>query len=266
MAKERADKPRKEKVEKAEKTSRDKVKKHKKEKKSKHDDDIEMIDGDDEPSNVDDSPVKSTEPSGDTISDSEVKSKKSKKEKKSKKAPVEELTTTSFNDISLPMRPASRDSDDSDGGAPLFAIDTNPTHVNIDSLATTETGDNEQRKPGRNGYNPPPSGLNRQARRRIRMIEERREKIRKALGIAEGSTEREEEVQAKLNEWIESLDGKTAVRMDKKRRRKEKDAAKVRNKRGKILTGERLKERQKQIRKADKKSKKRSGISAANEA
>ncbi|KAI1215119.1 uncharacterized protein F4807DRAFT_405994 [Annulohypoxylon truncatum] len=265
MAKERADKPRKEKGEKADKSSRDKVKKHKKEKKVKHDDDIEMNDAGDEPGKVEVSPAKSSGSSVDITLDSVVKPKKAKKEKKSKKAAEEPKTTTSFNDMSLPLRPASKDSKDldSDGGAPLFAIDTNPTPVNLDSLTTAEKKDG---KPQPKGYNPPPSGLNRQTRRRIRLIEQQREKFRKKLGVPEGSSEKQDEVQAKLDAWVADFDGKAEIRMKNKRQRREKNAAKVRNKRGKILTGERLKTRQKEMRKVEKKSKKHGGISVTNEA
>lgn len=71
----------------------------------------------------------------------------------------------------------------------------------------------------------------------------------------------------KLDEWVTTMDGKTAARMDKKRQRREKNAAKLRNRRGKILTGERLKERQKSLKKAEKRMKRRGGgVSAASEA
>ncbi|KAI1096675.1 hypothetical protein F5B19DRAFT_487881 [Rostrohypoxylon terebratum] len=290
MAKDRADKPRKEKGEKV-KTPKDKVKKHKKEKKEKKlddDGDAEMAEAANEPTEAEDPPVKSREPSVDIILDAPVKPKKSKKEKKEKKEKKskkdekskkeekseeptgeEQKYTTSFNNMTLPLRPASKDSkySNDDSGSNLFAIDTKPTHVDVDSLETIPDKTPKPEKSKSNGYHPPPSGLNRDARRRIRMIEARRQIIRKKLGIPEGVTDKDDEVQAKLDEWIATMDGKMTARMDKKRQRKEKTAARLRNRRGKILTGERLKDRQKALRKIEKKVKRHGGgISVVNEA
>ncbi|KAI1449952.1 hypothetical protein F5Y02DRAFT_413633 [Annulohypoxylon stygium] len=280
MAKDRADKPRKEKDEKVKK-HKDKVKKHK-EKKLSDDGDVEMTDAVNEPTEVEEPLVQSREASVDIILDGPVKPKKEKKEKKPKKEKKskkedksneptgeEQKYTTSFNDFKLPLRPVSKDSKYSnDGsGAPLFAIDTNPTHVDVESLETIPEKTPKPEKSKSDGHHAPPSGLNRDARRRIRMIEERRQLIRKKLGIPEGVTDRDEEVQVKLDEWVTTMDGKTAARMDKKRQRREKNAAKLRNRRGKILTGERLKERQKSLKKAEKRMKRRGGgVSAASEA
>ncbi|KAI1098950.1 hypothetical protein F4804DRAFT_101482 [Jackrogersella minutella] len=288
MAKERADKPRKEKAEKAEKkVSKDKVKKHKKEKKEKKEKRGESldIDDDDEPNNVEDFPEEAEEPAAESsviAEASETKAEKEarKAEKKAKKARKEEKKLKkaaaaedagASNGITLPVRRASIDSD-VDGGVSLFAIDTKPTPVNPESIATKEVatgGDAAEEKEEhlKHGYNPPPSGLNRIARRRIRMIEAQREKIQKSLGVPAGSRERADEVQAQLDKWTADLDGKQAMRLEKKRRRKEKEAARIKSKTGKALTGRRLKEREKQLKKIDKKaSKKRGGLSAPVEA
>ncbi|KAI2470847.1 hypothetical protein F4781DRAFT_389262 [Annulohypoxylon bovei var. microspora] len=279
MAKERADKPRKEKVEKTEKVSKDKVKKHKKEKKqkkSKHEDDLEIYDDEDEPTKVKDTPAKVEESSAEPIPEPEInsekedkKAKKSKKEKKSKKTAVEEaIAEGAPNDIALPARPASKDSDE-DGGAPLFAINTNATPVDFDSIATkaASTRENDKKKPLKGGITPPPSGLNRQARRRIRMIAERREKIQKDLGVPEGSLEKQDEVQAELDAWTAVLDGKTFRRMEKKHQRRGRNVTRLRRRSGKLMTERRFKEREKEVRKIDKKApKKFGGLSANNKA
>lgn len=299
MAKERADKPRKERKEKAEKAekkvSKDKVKKHKKEKKVKRE--ASSDDSDNESTKLEESPAATEEPSVEpstTAPASELKSnaeekqagkkdkskRKEKKDKKSKKAALEAaLGEDASNEATeLPMRPVPKDDEDSEGEAPLFTIDTKPTKVNLESVA--EKGDamdedkDEAKKTQRQkeehekyGYNPPPSGLNRQARRRIRMIEEKREKIQKDLGVPVGSLEKADEVQARLDAWVADFDGKAAIRMEKKKRRKEKEAARLKSKSGKVLTGRRLKERKKQLQKMEKKANKkqqRGGLSAVN--
>lgn len=111
---------------------------------------------------------------------------------------------------------------------------------------------------------PPPSGMNRQARRRIRMIETQREKIRKELGVPVGSSDKADEVQEQLDKWVVDFDGKAAIRMEKKRKRKEREANRIKSKRGKLLTGRRLKERKKQLDKVEKKASKKQGLSAVN--
>ncbi|OTA67418.1 hypothetical protein K449DRAFT_401919 [Hypoxylon sp. EC38] len=291
MAKERVDKPRKERKEKAEKAekkvSKDKVKKHKKEKKVKRE--ASSDDSDNESSKREESPASVEEPTVETPTTAPIpklksekeesqvgeKDKSKKKDKKSKKAALEAtIAEDASNEATdLPMRPVSKD-EDSEGEAPLFTIDTKPTKVNLESVAEKtaaidEPKDTQHQKeePQKSGYNPPPSGLNRQARRRIRMIEEKREKIQKDLGVPVGSNEKADEVQARLDAWVADFDGKAAIRMEKKKRRKEKEAARLRSKSGKVLTGRRLKERQKQLQKMEKKASKkqqRGGLSAVN--
>ncbi|KAI0840018.1 hypothetical protein F5Y06DRAFT_245973 [Hypoxylon sp. FL0890] len=282
MAKERADKPRKERKEKAEKAekkvSKDKVKKHEKEKKAKRE--ASSDDSDNEPSKLEESPEAVEEPVAEPSATApaselnpEKEEKRANKKDKSKKAAVEAAIEEGASNeaTELPVRPASKDGD-SDAEVPLFTIDTQPTKVDLEAVA--EKGDamdedkdentqSQREEHQKSGYNPPPSGLNRQARRRIRMIEERREKIQKDLGIPIGSCERADEVQAKLDAWVADFDGKAAIRMEKKKRRKAKEAARLKSKSGKVLTGRRLKERQKQLTKM-KKANKKKGLAAVN--
>lgn len=169
------------------------------------------------------------------------------------------------------MRPASKGSDsnadaDADGGAPLFTIDINPGPVVPKILEEKpepmdEDEDEQQDKQQGPKKTDPPSGLNRQARRRIRMIEEQREKIQKKLGVVAGGPDKADEVQALLDKWVSEFDDKSDMRVEKKRLRKAKEAARIRNKRGRLLTGRALKERNKELQKTEKTSR-RQGLSA----
>ncbi|KAI0525317.1 hypothetical protein F5B22DRAFT_589426 [Xylaria bambusicola] len=186
--------------------------------------------------------------------DSEItKPKGDKKTKKSKKSKKEAQVEAEAED----------DTTDG-GGAMLFSVDTNPTPVDLATVKTaappkgSSNGDNEQTGLKKIAA---PSGMNRQARRRIKMIEQQRDIIKKKKGIPEGSREREDEVQKDLDRWTETLDRKTAVRLEKKRARKSKEQARLRSRRGKLLTGRKLKEREKEIKKAEKKASKKTGIS-----
>ncbi|KAI0881066.1 uncharacterized protein GGS22DRAFT_173259 [Annulohypoxylon maeteangense] len=227
MAKERADKPRKKKKKaeragKSEKISRDKVKKHKKKRKPRQDDDIEMIDGWDEPSKLDDSL------SAETTFHPAAKSKRPKKfvrgerEKGPERSPTEqEKNAILANTISLPLRLAMRKPDD-DGGAPLpFAIDTNPTPVNVDSLTTVGITNDEENLE-RNAHQAGPKAPNRKVRRQARLLEEKRERIRRELGIPEGSSEKQDLVEAKIAAWVTHLEVRASVRLRKKGQRNEK--------------------------------------------
>lgn len=135
-----------------------------------------------------------------------VDDKKVKKEKKAKKSKKEKQ----------PEAVAEADDDDAtDGGALLFSIDTNPTPVDLATVKTeSATGGQDDESTEEDGpkKTKPPSGLNRQARRRIRMIEDQREAIRKKMGIPEGSQDKAEEVQNELDKWTENLDGRIAIR------------------------------------------------------
>ncbi|KAI1765961.1 hypothetical protein GGR53DRAFT_488276 [Hypoxylon sp. FL1150] len=288
MAKERADKPRKEKAEK--KVSQDKVKKHKKDKKPKLEDDAEIsivnvTTGEDSAAQVVSSAESPTTASKPQQQDKkEKKQKKAEKElkKKSKKgaieAAIEEGASTSKS-VELPVRPTSKGSDgstdsdaDSDadstanGGAPLFTIDVEPSAV-VPQVREEQPKrkDTDERTRGPPQMEPP-SGLNRQERRRIRMIEEQREKIQKKLGVAPGSTDKADEVQQQLDKWVTDFDGKSAIRAEKRKARKAKEAARIRNKRGKALTGRRLVERKKELHKLERANKRKQGLSAPVEA
>ncbi|KAI1375207.1 hypothetical protein F4677DRAFT_446714 [Hypoxylon crocopeplum] len=277
MAKERTDKPRKDKAEKPEKkVSKDKIKKSKKEKKAKRE---ESLDGSvNEPSKLEDTPAvvdelapeASATASASTPKPDKKTKKADKKGKKSKKATLEALVAEdASNTVNLPAQPVSKgydaDVDEADSEAPLFAIDTNPTPVDPTSLAERADAmdeDKDEDEEGPKSTTKPPSGLNRIARRRIRLIEERREKIQKNLGVPIGSREKADEVQAILDGWVADYDDKAAIRMEKKRLRKAKEAARIKSKRGKLLSGRRLTERKKQLDKMEKKAKKKGGISA----
>ncbi|KAI1659036.1 hypothetical protein F4813DRAFT_355502 [Daldinia decipiens] len=284
MAKERAEKLHKKAEKPEKKVSKDKVKKQKKEKKSKRVETPE--DSDNEPSKLQDTPAAAEESSAESAPEAKLKKEKKrpdkkaekskKKEKKSKKAALEEAVADgASNDTKLPVRPISKDSDsdsdssDDDNGPALFTIDTKPTPIDPNTIPQkadaadeddeTYLSDGEPKGPSKIK---PPTGLNRQARRRIRIIERQREKITKELGADAGA----DDVQARLDRWVEDYDSKAAARMDKKKRRKDKEAARIRNKKGKLLTGRRLKERKKVLDKMDRKASKRQGLSAQNAA
>ncbi|KAI0422066.1 hypothetical protein F5X98DRAFT_370131 [Xylaria grammica] len=156
------------------------------------------------------------------------------------------------------------DDDTTDGGAMLFSIDTDRTPIDLavkTGVAETNEVDGEESGSKKTKA---PSGLNRAARRRIKLIEKQRDLIKQKKGISEGSGERDDEVQKELDKWTELMDGRTSVRMEKKRIRKAKEQARPRTKRGKVLTGRALKEREKQVKKNEKKIVQSGGIPATN--
>ncbi|KAI1342125.1 hypothetical protein F5Y15DRAFT_332672 [Xylariaceae sp. FL0016] len=254
MAKERATSL--EKASKAEKKlSKDRVhKKDKKEKTPKHSkreatpgspENESTSDADDQP--VEDVAIPDTVPLDEVEKKhkKERKSKKDKKVKKSKEDAIEEAVAETKDDEE----------------PQLFAIDVKPTKVDLDSIQIQGPEDeNENSEDQATFKSQPPSGMNRAARRRIQLIERQREKIQKKLGVEPGPEDQNEEVRTELAKWIEDQDGKTAMRMERKRIRKEKGAAKVKNKRGKILTGSKLKERTRQLTKMEKKAVKKTGL------
>lgn len=136
--------------------------------------------------------------------------------------------------------------------APLFMIDTKPTP--IDAAAITKPEEDEGSKSKKN--QPPPSGLNRTTRRRIMLIERQREKIQKKLGAADP---RADEVEKELAVWTARYDQKAEAKLEKVRVRKAKEAARLKSKTGKALTGRRLKEREKLVASAEKAALKREG-------
>ncbi|KAI1390966.1 uncharacterized protein F4822DRAFT_426819 [Hypoxylon trugodes] len=251
MAKERAEKKKAEKAA-EKKVSEDKVKKHKKDKPEKKSKRVESSDvSDSEPSQLQDL----------GFPELENAIKRQKKEKKSPK-----VVTQS---ISAPKKQQEESDSDSDSdssnesAAPLFAIDTNPTPVDLNAIPAQADAPADYYPPG---TQPPPSGLKRKVRRRIQLIEKQRPKIQQEIAKKYpelSDADKEEKVQQALEKWTQNFDDKAAVREAKKRERKEKEARRIKNKKGKVLTGRRLKERTKQLNKMEKKvSRKESGISA----
>ncbi|KAK7749438.1 hypothetical protein SLS53_000010 [Cytospora paraplurivora] len=118
-------------------------------------------------------------------------------------ASVENATPIPANLERLRLAP-SEDEDMEDGGAPLPKKGT--------------------------GYTAPPSGVNRAIRRRFMLIEREKVKIKKHLGVPEGSAEKAEEVKRLLDQFTERLDTKTAERESKKKERKRREAARVQEK------------------------------------
>lgn len=153
----------------------------------------------------------------------------------------------------------------------MFTIDTKPTPVNrkaaapsessssSDSDSDSDSSSDEEEAKGSKPTEPQANGngavpLNRTQRRRLQLIGRQREIIRKSLDIAPGSNEKAAELEAALAQWTQKYDDKAAIRTEKKAKRKEKDALKLRNKRGKLLKGRRLRERTKQVNKMEKKA------------
>lgn len=138
-------------------------------------------------------------------------------------APADEDDTLMVDVKPAPANPerltpaSSEDEDSEDGGAPL-----------------------SKREPG---YTAPPSGVNRANRRRFMLIERERRKVQKAMGVSEDSNEKPEEVKQLLDEFAERLDSQTAERDTRKRDRKKREAARLCDKRGRLLEKPSMKER-----------------------
>jgi len=133
----------------------------------------------------------------------------------------------------------------------LFTVDIKPTRVDFAKLAQPSYN------PAADELNPPVgTNMNRQARRRLKLIDRQREKIHKDLvkagELEEGSEEFQSELQRRTGAWTQDRDEKEGARKQKKQERKERDRQKLRNKRGKLLTGRKLSERKKELVKEDK--------------
>lgn len=87
--------------------------------------------------------------------------------------------------------------------------------------------------------------MNRRARRRLQLIGKQREALRKSMNL--GPDDNSAELQAALDKWIQDTDGKAEVRDTKKKQRKERDAQRLRTRKGKLLKGRKLKERKKAL-------------------
>ncbi len=133
----------------------------------------------------------------------------------------------------------------------LFVIDTQPTKVDLSALKPAESEDGDEAMPTLE-QRTAPSGLNRATRRRLMFIDRQRVVIRKKIlkdeELKEGSDEFDQRIEAKLEAWIKDTDEKALLRDLKKKERKAKDAQRLRNKHGKILTGRRLKRKEKDIK------------------
>ena len=132
-------------------------------------------------------------------------------------------------------------------GAPLFAIDTKPTKIDLASIQPPE----EEPVPVVDT-----SKMNRQARRRLKLIDQAKDKIYKDLvkkgEPPVGSAEFQSELKRLTDVWTRTRDEKQLERAEKRKARKEKNRQKLRNKYGKVLTGRRLTERKKEIAREDK--------------
>ncbi|KAI0198991.1 hypothetical protein F4808DRAFT_462184 [Astrocystis sublimbata] len=173
--------------------------------------------------------------------DSHVKHKKKEKKEKMGKEGKEDKGET--------------DSYIKNEGAMLFTIDTTATPID---LATVEVAELEEEPSGADLNQLHPSGLNRFTRRRIKRIESQREKFSKKVARYDTSEEEKRElVQDKLNQWLADLEHKDEERNYKKKCRREKHMARLRTKRGKLLTGRDLKEKEKRVTAAEKKANKK---------
>ncbi|KAI1853630.1 hypothetical protein JX265_004038 [Neoarthrinium moseri] len=137
----------------------------------------------------------------------------------------------------------------------LFTIDTNPSKSTSKSAAPAGAVEAEGAGDATNEATEAGSGgkPNRAARRRLALIGKQREALRKSLKIEPGQDSAE--LEAAVREYVEKRDGQSAARAQKRAQRKEKEAARLRNKRGKLLKGRKLRERKKQIDRIERKAK-----------
>ncbi|ROW11654.1 hypothetical protein VPNG_05595 [Cytospora leucostoma] len=151
--------------------------------------------------------------------ESERKNKQNEK-RKAKRALERQMAkeaTASSSDVSIP---AHGDDDLVETATPITA--------NVETLRLAPSEDEDMEDGGaplqkkRPGYTAPPSGVNRAVRRRFMLIEREKAKIKKQLGIPEGSTEKAEEVDKLLDQFTKRLDAKTAERESKKMERRVK--------------------------------------------
>ncbi|KAK9777888.1 hypothetical protein SCAR479_05571 [Seiridium cardinale] len=133
----------------------------------------------------------------------------------------------------------------------IFTIDTQPTKVAAKASkaapANAEEGTTEASAEG--------GKMNRRARRRLQLIGKQREALRKSMNLK--ADENSAELEAELDRWIQGTDGKAAARDKKKMVRKQKEAARLRTRKGKLLKGRKLKERKKVVDKQERREKKK---------
>lgn len=170
--------------------------------------------------------------------EAEAQRKKQKKleKRREKRAELAAKDEAKANDLAAQAEaPTGEDGD-------IFMFDLNPTPVDPKKLE--EPSEHASAKPtyGTKGLHPPPSGINRLARRRLKLIEVERAAIQKKLGVAVGSDEKADEVQTRLDEWIKTNDEKTQLRQQRLKARKDKTTARLQKRGGRLLEG--LKEKQ----------------------
>ncbi|KAI0457906.1 hypothetical protein F5B21DRAFT_462139 [Xylaria acuta] len=136
------------------------------------------------------------------------------------------------------------DDDIAKGDAMLFSVDTSSTPVD---LAAVKTAGVENEEDDMSDNQLIPGRPNRATRRRIRLMEEQRERIRKKLGIPEGSQKHAAQVQQQLDMWITTRDRIDETRKLRKEIRTMKERARLRFRRGRILAGRILRNRENQI-------------------
>ncbi|KUI56807.1 hypothetical protein VP1G_04122 [Cytospora mali] len=139
-------------------------------------------------------------------------------------------------------------------GDDILMIDYKPAPANLERLKSAPSEDEDMEdggaplSKGEPGYTAPPSGVNRAIRRRFMLIEREKAKIKKDLGVPEGSNERAEEVKQLLDEFTERLDLKTAERDSTKKERKRREAARLRDNKNRLLEKTSMKERREKSR------------------
>ncbi|KAK1971323.1 hypothetical protein LY78DRAFT_699425 [Colletotrichum sublineola] len=203
-------------------------------------------------------PNPDSEPASPTKNTQEKKSRRKKAEKKSPKKTGNVEETGEKAEENAPEAPAaetealsesipSATAPATDSGPCPFVTDVNPSK--FEAKNTSVTGDTTSNAPSSvSGVDSQHQGLNRAARRRLMQIENRRLAIKKELGIAVDSDDRQAEVDALLSAWTTQFDEKAEARAAKKAAKK---ASARSNAKGKLLTGHNTNnyEKQKQIKK-----------------
>ncbi|KUI71044.1 hypothetical protein VM1G_07205 [Cytospora mali] len=139
-------------------------------------------------------------------------------------------------------------------GYDTLMLDYKPAPANLERLKPAPSEDEDMEdggaplSRGEPGYTAPPSGVNRAIRRRFMLIEREKAKIKKDLGVSDGSNERAEEVKQLLEEFTERLDLKTAERDSNKKERKRREAARLRDNKNRFHEKTSMKERREKPR------------------
>ncbi|GKT49329.1 uncharacterized protein ColSpa_09510 [Colletotrichum spaethianum] len=212
-------------------------------------------------SSIASTPNPDSEPASPTKNSQETKSRRKKTERKTpKKANNTEKTDEKAEEKIDPAADTETPSEPATAPAPAPATDAEPHPVVVDTkpakteatntTSTSVAGDTMSNAPSSvSGVDSQHQGLNRAARRRLMQIENRRLAIKKELGIAVDSDDRQAEVNALLAAWTAQFDEKAEARAAKKAAKKDLSA------KGKLLTGHNINdyEKQKQIKKQKRK-------------